>query len=76
MTQFSDEVADLLLNAALALHVEEDGGPSRLCALCLSNQLLNGWRIQLVHNVSQRKNPRMVGDSCVPVYDACTILGT
>eukprot|EP00969_Alexandrium_andersonii_P213298 9418996-Alexandrium_andersonii.AAC.1 len=76
MTGFSDEVADLLLNAALALYVEEDGDPSRLCALLLSPQLLNGWRIQLGHSVSQRREIRSVDDSCIPVYDTRAILGT
>eukprot|EP00969_Alexandrium_andersonii_P184009 8130930-Alexandrium_andersonii.AAC.1 len=55
MAGFSDEVAELLPNAALALYVEEDGDASRLCALCLTPQLLNVWQIQLEHSVTQRK---------------------
>eukprot|EP00969_Alexandrium_andersonii_P014310 623709-Alexandrium_andersonii.AAC.1 len=66
MTAFDPEVAGLLLNATLALHVEDNGDPSRLCALCLSKQLRDGWRIQLVHNVSRRRYLKLADDSCVP----------
>eukprot|EP00969_Alexandrium_andersonii_P198778 8778775-Alexandrium_andersonii.AAC.1 len=66
MTAFEPEVANLLLNATLALYVEDDGDPSRLCAFCLSKQLRDGWHIQLVHSVSRRRDPKLADDSCVP----------
>eukprot|EP00969_Alexandrium_andersonii_P357516 15448992-Alexandrium_andersonii.AAC.1 len=37
---------------------------------------MDAWQAQLEYTLTRRRGPREADDSCIPVYDACTMVGT